>query len=56
MCYWARIGVRLIGLGLVCVLLGYDWCVSYWARIGVSYWARIGVRVIGLGLVCVLLG
>ena len=40
MSYWARIGVRLIGLGLVCV----------------SYWARIGVCVIGLGLVCVLLG
>ena len=40
MCYWARIGVCLIGLGLVCV----------------CYWARIGVCVIGLGLVCVLLG
>ena len=48
MSYSARIGVCLIGLGLVCVLLGYDWCVSYWAR--------IGVRLIGLGLVCVLLG
>ena len=40
MCYWARIDVCLIGLGLVCV----------------CYWARIGVCVIGLGLMCVLLG
>ena len=29
MCYWARIDVCLIGLGLVCV--------CYWARIGVCY-------------------